>query len=71
MIIYLAQVKQQLKDLMTLAKYKMPLEFKIYIVQPSIPISKVNQDQLTLLGVTENYLKEKAQIELGVIGTDG
>jgi hypothetical protein len=62
--------EQLLTELMSLAKYKIPLEFKIYIVQPSIPISTVNQHQLTLLGVTENYLKEKAQIELVVIGSD-
>jgi superfamily II DNA or RNA helicase len=62
--------EQQLKDFMTLAKYKIPLEFKMYIVQPSISVDTVNQNQLTLLGVTENYLKEKAQVELVVIGSD-
>lgn len=62
--------EEQLKDLMNLAKYKIPLEFKIFIVQPSIPKSRATQEQLTLLGVTENYLREKAQIELVVIGSD-
>lgn len=63
--------EQQLTELMNLAKYKLPLEFKIYIVQPSIPKSTASQTQLTLLGVTENYLRDKGQVELGVIGSDG
>ena len=60
--------EQDLTELLNLAKYKLPLEFKIYIVQPSIPKLDATQEMLTLLGVTENYLKEKAQIDLAVIG---
>lgn len=60
--------EQDLTELLNLAKYKLPLEFKVYIVQPSIPKLDATQEMLTLLGVTENYLKEKAQIELAVIG---
>lgn len=62
--------EQDLTDLMKLAKHKLPVEFKIYIVQPSIPKSAPSIDQLTLLGVTENYLRERAQVELIVIGSD-
>jgi len=60
--------EQDLTELLKLAKYTLPLEFKIYIVQPSIPKLDATQEQLTLLGVTETYLKEKAQIEFEVIG---
>jgi superfamily II DNA or RNA helicase len=59
-----------LMELLELAKYRLPLEFKIYIVQPSIPKLNATQEQLTLLGVTENYLKDRAQVELVVIGSD-
>jgi len=62
--------EQDLTDLMKLAKHKLPVDFKIHIVQPSISKSKVSPDQLTLLGVTENYLRERAQVELVVIGSD-
>ena len=62
--------EQELIDLMNLAKFKLPLEFMIYIVQPAIRKSSMSQEQLTLLGVTENYLREKAQISLEVIGSD-
>jgi superfamily II DNA or RNA helicase len=62
--------ERELTELLDLAKYRFPLEFKIYIVQPSIPKSSASQEQLTLLGVTENYLKDKAQVELIVIGSD-
>jgi hypothetical protein len=63
--------EQHLTELMNLAKYKLPLEFKIYIVQPSIPKSAASQAQLTLLGVTETYLKDKGLVELSVIGSEG
>lgn len=63
--------EQDLRNLLKLAKHNLPLEFKIYIVQPAIPKLDATQEQLTLLGVTETYLREKAQIELAVIGSDG
>jgi superfamily II DNA or RNA helicase len=62
--------EQDLIEMMRLAKVILPLHFKIYIVQPAIQKSKISSQQLTLLGVTENYLMEKAQVELEVIGTD-
>jgi len=58
-----------LTELLGLAKYKLALELKVFIVQPAIQKTTATQAQLTLLGVTENYLKGKSQIELGVIGS--
>ena len=46
---------------------QLPLDFKVFIVQPSISKAMITEQQLTLLGVTENYLKEKALINLEVI----
>lgn len=59
----------ELLTLLTLAKHKLAFEFKIYVVQPGTSKSRITQDQLTLLAVTENYLKAKA-IELNVITSD-
>lgn len=43
--------------------------FKIFIVQPGLSKSSASQDQLELLAVTENHLKETYQIDLEVIGS--
>ena len=46
-----------------------PIEMKIYIVQPGLSKFKVSDDQLELLGVTENYLLETYKLPLLVIGS--
>ena len=50
-----------------LARHQKPIEFEIYIVQPSLSKLKPSIDILTLLGVTQNYLKEVGNIDLNVI----
>ncbi len=45
-------------------------KLKIYIVQPGLSKEKASEDQLSLLGVTENYLKETYLIPLEVIGSE-
>lgn len=62
-------VKKDLEDLLALAKRKIPIEFKVFIVQPAISKSKISQAQLTLLNVVEDFLKTKALIDLEVIGS--
>jgi superfamily II DNA or RNA helicase len=61
--------EDDISKLYSLAKRKFPMNFKIHLVQPAITRKKLTQDQLTLLAVTENYLKAKG-IELEVIGND-
>jgi hypothetical protein len=55
--------------LIDLVNNKFPVSFKIIIVQPGISKSGVTNPQLTLLGVTESYLMERALIKLEVIGS--
>jgi len=61
--------EDQLKEIMQLAKQKLPVEFKIYVVQPAIQKSKLEQEHLEILAVTENYLKAKG-IALEIIGSE-
>jgi len=56
-----------LERLMSIAKNKKPMEFEIFIVQPSLSKQNTSESILTLLGVTENYLKEVGNIDLKVI----
>ena len=56
-----------LKKLLSIAKKEIPMEYDIYIVQPGFSKATVTNEILTLLGVTENYLKEVAGISLKVI----
>jgi superfamily II DNA or RNA helicase len=56
-----------LERLMAIAKNKKPMEFEIFIVQPSLSKQNTSESILTLLGVTENYLKEVGNIDLKVI----
>lgn len=58
-----------LERILGFAKKKMPMQFKIYIVQPSLSKANPSEDILQLLGVTENFLKETSGIELGVISS--
>lgn len=62
--------RADLEKFESLAKSQIPMEFKIFIVQPSISKNNVSESILTLLGVTENFLKEMAAINLGVIASD-
>jgi len=56
-----------LKKLLSIAKKEIPMEYEIYIVQPGFSKATATNEILTLLGVTENYLKEVAGINLKVI----
>jgi superfamily II DNA or RNA helicase len=60
--------KEDLINLLDLVHNKIPIEFKIFIVQPSLSKAVITEPQLVLLGVTENYLLERALIKLQVIG---
>lgn len=44
-------------------------KLKVYIVQPGLSKDKISENQLRLLGVTENFLKETYLIPLEVIGS--
>ncbi|MDM8102792.1 DEAD/DEAH box helicase [Oceanobacillus oncorhynchi] len=62
--------KEQLQKLFSMAKKRIPMKFEIYIVQPGLSKSKASTDILTLLGVTENFIKEYAAIDLKVIASE-
>lgn len=59
--------KQELEKLLSIAKKEIPMEYEIYIVQPGFSKTTATNEILTLLGVTENYIKEVAGINLKVI----
>ncbi len=59
--------KQNLERLLAIAKNKKPMNFEMFLVQPSLSKRNVSEPIMTLLGVTENYLKQVADIELNVI----
>lgn len=61
---------QDLKKLLSIAKQKIPMAFEIFIVQPGFSKSSATNEILTLLGVTENYIKEVAGINLKVIASE-
>lgn len=56
-----------LEKLLKIAKKEIPVEFEIYIVQPGASQSTITNDILTLLGVTENFIREIGGINLKVI----
>lgn len=56
-----------LEKLLEIAKKEIPVEFEIFIVQPGVSKAAISEDILTLLGVTENFIKETAGISLQVI----
>ena len=58
-----------LVKLLNVAKNEIPVEFEIYIVQPGLSKSSASNEILTLLGVTETYIKEFADINVKVIGS--
>lgn len=51
-----------------IAKRNFPILFEIYIVQPGINPDVASPEQLLLLSVTENYIKEFSAIPLKIIG---
>jgi hypothetical protein len=59
--------KETLVKLLKLAKKKIPIEYSIYIVQPGVSKVGASNEILTLLGVTDSYLKDKTGIDLQVI----
>lgn len=59
--------KDDLEVLKDKAKSRIPMQFEIFIVQPSISKENASDDILTLLGVTESYIKETSGINLSVI----
>ena len=62
--------KDDLIYILDLVNNRVPLEFEIFIVQPGLSKSDNTESQLTLLGVTETYLMERALIKLKVIGSE-
>lgn len=62
--------EQKLIEILDLVNNRVPLEFDIYIVQPGISKQNISSEQLSLLGVTETYLMERAAIKLKVIGNE-
>ncbi|MER0441547.1 DEAD/DEAH box helicase family protein [Emticicia sp. W12TSBA100-4] len=61
--------RDDLIKVLKLVHNRIPIIFKVFIIQPSISQATVTEQQLTLLGVTENYLLERAMINLKVIGS--
>lgn len=59
--------KENLERLLGIAKNKKPMNFEVFIVQPSLSKKNTSESIMTLLGVTENYLKEVGDINLKVI----
>ncbi len=59
--------KERLTELLKLAKKKLPVKYSIYIVQPGVSTKTVSEEILTLLGVTDSFLKERSGIDLNVI----
>ena len=59
--------KEDLERLLRIAKNHKPMNFEVFIVQPSLSKQATTSSIMTLLGVTENYLREVADIDLRVI----
>lgn len=51
-----------------ITKRKIPVQFEIIIVQPGIHPDRVTNEQLALLSVADNYIKEISDINLRVVG---
>lgn len=56
--------------LLNVIKNEIPVEFEIFIVQPGLSKANASNEILTLLGVTETYIKEFSDIKLRVIGSN-
>lgn len=59
--------KEDLERLLHIAKNKKPMKFEIFIVQPGMSKQDTSPEIMTLLGVSESYLKEVGGVNLGVI----
>ena len=59
--------QEKLTELLKLVRKKLPVKYSIYIVQPGVSKTTASDEILTLLGVTESFLKERTGIELNVI----
>ena len=60
---------QDLIRLLNVVKNEIPVEYEIFIVQPGLSKATAPNDILTLLGVTETYIKEFADINLRIIAS--
>lgn len=58
-----------LVKLLNVIKNEIPVEYEIFIVQPGFSKASASNEILTLLGVTETYIKEFADINLKIIGS--
>jgi superfamily II DNA or RNA helicase len=47
-----------------------PVRLRAFIVQPGLSIAEVSKEQLELLAVTENYLKETFAVPLEIVGSE-
>lgn len=61
--------EQKLIEILDLVNNRVPLEFEIFIVQPGISKQALTEAQRSLLAVTETYLKDRAAIQLKVVGS--
>lgn len=61
---------ETLVKLLKLAKKKIPVTYRIFIVQPGASKAGVSNEILTLLGVTDSYLKDRTGIDLNVITSE-
>jgi superfamily II DNA or RNA helicase len=61
--------KDRLSLIKEMARKRFPVEFEIFIVQPGLSSLNPSVEQLSLLGMTDSYLKEKANVALTVIGS--
>lgn len=62
--------EEVLKKLSLIAKKKLPVKIAEFLVQPGISQRTISDDQLTLLAVTDNFMKEFGGMELIVIGSE-
>lgn len=58
---------RDLEKLLAIAKKEIPVEFEIFVVQPGASVATITPEILTLLGVTENFVKEIGGVNLKVI----
>ncbi|ODP29061.1 hypothetical protein PTI45_01572 [Paenibacillus nuruki] len=58
-----------LEKILDIAKKKIPIQFKIYIVQPSLSKANPSEEILQLLGVTSDFIKATSDIKLEVISS--
>jgi hypothetical protein len=47
-----------------------PVRLRVFIVQPGLSIADVSNEQLELLAVTENYLKETFAVPLDIVASE-